>query len=110
MTQLSIIYFPEEGNKHSPTGLLTALCDERDIEHFIEKLETLCELGVGNWPFKWLEHFQDMYQITQGNFRLYFGIADNKIIVCHVCRKVGRKAKTKDLTRASLNLQDYRGK
>ena len=110
MSNLDIRYFPEENSKHSPIGLLVKLCSEKDIEHFVEKLEMLGELGVGNWSFKWLEHYDNLYQVTQGNFRLYFEIIEGKIIVCHVCRKVSQKAKTEDLNRAKINLQDYRGK
>ncbi len=110
MAITNIIYFPAEGDKYSPVDLFKTLCDVRGKVHFTEKLEMLRELGTSHWHFKWLEHFDDIYQVTQGNFRLYFKIINGMMIVCHVCRKVSRKAKPEDLHRAKLNLQQYEGK
>jgi hypothetical protein len=84
VANLNIVYYPENG-KHSPVTLLKSL-------------------------FTWLERFQNMYQVKQGNFRLYFEIIDGVIVISHVCRKVRMKALKQDLNRAKLNLQDYRGK
>ncbi len=109
MTNLNIVYFPGEG-KHSPITLLKSLCSHSEIVHFLEKLDLLSELEIGRWQFTWLERFQNMYQIKQGNFRLYFEIIGEEMVVSHVCRKVSMKAKKQDLDRAKLNLQDYRGK
>jgi mRNA-degrading endonuclease RelE of RelBE toxin-antitoxin system len=106
---LNIVYFPKEGNKHSPIFLLDSLCSTNEIAHFKVKLDQLSELETGFWNFKWLEYFQNLYQVTQGNFRLYFEIIDENMVVSHVCRKVGRKARSQDLERARLNLRDYRG-
>jgi mRNA-degrading endonuclease RelE of RelBE toxin-antitoxin system len=106
MANRNIVYFPNEG-KHSPVILLKSLCNNSDISHFLNKLEQLAELDTASWNFSWLEHFKGLYQVKQGNFRLYFQLIRDEIVVSHVCRKVGRTARPQDLERAKLNLKDY---
>jgi mRNA-degrading endonuclease RelE of RelBE toxin-antitoxin system len=107
MVIAKIVYCPNEGEKYSPADLLKTLCNPSEQAHFSEKLTNLCTVNASDWNFRWLEHIDDLYQVRHGNFRLYFGIIDGVLVVCHICRKVGRKALPKDLRRARQNLQLY---
>jgi len=42
------------------------------------------------------------------NYRVYFGLTGNTMVVCHICRKTSTKAKSSDLDRARTNLEDYK--
>ncbi len=109
MVDLIITYYPKKGENNSPVDILLNLCNVKERAHFIEKLELLSSLDSGLWNFKWLDYFNHIFQIRQGDFRLYFDILDNKIVVCHVSLKSTQKAKVEDLNRAAINLQAYRG-
>ena len=110
MANRNIIYHPKSGDKHSPGTLLGSLCNPNEQAHFLQKLELLATLETSAWHFPWLEHLNSFYQVRQGNYRMYFDLVNNDIIVVHVCRKVARRALQNDLDRALNNLRDYQGK
>ena len=83
------------------------LCKESEIALIRRRLLTISELETGDWPY-WVKMISGIYQLTAGDFRVYFGLFERKIVISHVCRKVGQTAKKKDLDRASINFQNYK--
>jgi mRNA-degrading endonuclease RelE of RelBE toxin-antitoxin system len=102
-----IVFFPAKGVRNAPTEKLRAICNAKERSHFREKLGMLQELEHKDWDFKWLKPVLPFYQIREGNFRGYFKLDGNKIVVLHFCRKVADEAKEKDLRIASNNWARY---
>src|SRR6266508_1579191 len=103
----NIIYFPPEGERNSPVNSLKARLNEDEQANFVERFSKMSELEMTEWAHNWRKRIGAFYQLTSGNFRAYYGIRGRLIIIVHVCRKVGQKAKTQDLQTAEQNLIDY---
>ena len=101
-----IEFYPAEGDRHSPYDILLAQCETNDQIHINKKLEHLGDLPQKEWVnTKWLKIIEGMYQIRQGNFRVYFQTHNNLIIVCHICRKRSKDTKIKDIYSAQNNIK-----
>ena len=102
------IFYPAQGERSSPVDLLFSLCDENDQANITSKLKLLEETPRREWKgLKWLKDVQGMYQLRQGDFRVYVHIEKNYIIVTHICRKFGQTAKPKDLRKGQANFEKY---
>ena len=106
MIKWEIVYFPAEGEKHSPVGILKYLVPANDQANIIRRLTSISELETGDWPH-WVKMVKHLYQLTAHDYRVYFGLINRKIVICHICRKEGQKANPGDLDRARKNLSDY---
>ena len=106
MARWSIIFHPEEGQRHSPESFLEGM-KPAEVASIRLKLGIIEDLDNGQWP-GWVKMVQGLYQITSGDFRIYFKIDHpSRIIVSHICRKVSQKAKQEDIDRANSNLENY---
>jgi hypothetical protein len=103
----NILYFPPEGERNSPiNSLKTRLSDDEQAD-LTERFSKMGDLEMTEWANNWRKHIGALYQLTSGNFRAYYGIRGRLIIIVHICRKVGQKAKPQDLKIAEQNLVDY---
>lgn len=103
----NILYFPPKGERNSPIDNLRTRLDADEQANFVERFLKMSELEMTEWAHDWRKRIGAVYQLTAGNFRAYYGIRGRQIIIVHVCRKVGQKAKTQDLGIAEQNLIDY---
>jgi phage-related protein len=100
------IFYPPAGEKHSPVDVLRISVPVNVQALIKRKLITLSELEIGDWPY-WVKMVNKMYQVKANDYRVYFGLISKQMIICHICRKVGRKANPRDLERARRNFNDY---
>ena len=104
----NIYYYPPGGTANSPVDILYRLqpIDQAKISH---RLTTISELNKGQWPQKWVKFISSikLYQLRADVYRIYFGIENRDIIVCHICRKTDQKAHKSDFKRAKDNFKRY---
>jgi phage-related protein len=108
MAKWEIVFFPSAGERYSPIDALKGLPRPNDKALIIRRLELISELEMGEWPY-WVKIVDKHYQVTAGDYRVYFGIIGRRIVICHICRKVSQKALKSDLDRARLNFNNYKG-
>ncbi len=101
------LYYPSEGERNSPVTSLKTLLDFNEQANFIDRFKNMSELEMTEWPHDWRKHIDGFYQLTAGNFRAYYAIRGRDIVILHVCRKVGRRARPQDLEITSRNLISY---
>ena len=103
----NIVYFPPESERNSPIDSLKTRLSVQEQANFVERFSKMRELEMTEWAHGWRKHIGAVYQLTSGDFRAYYGIRGRLIIIVHVCRKVGKKARPQDLKTAEQNLVDY---
>ena len=104
----NVIYYPPKGENNSPEDILYSYYPV-DQNKITRSLTTISNLEMYHWPPKWVKLIKniDLYQLTAGDFRAYFGISGKNIVVCHICRKRSQEAKDIDLNRANINFNKY---
>ena len=107
MARWNIIFFPPSGARHSPVDTLKSIAQSSAQALIMRRLGTIGQLEIGDWPH-WVKMVSHIHQLTAGDYRVYFGLVERTIVVCHICRKVGQKAKKSDLGTATANLNNYR--
>jgi phage-related protein len=109
MPRWKMIFTPPYGNKKSPKDIILKIKNPKEKATIYNHLKLICTLESQDWPdTKPIDHLTErIYQITVGNHRIYANIFEDIIIVTHVCRKVGQKAKESDLDAAVNNWQDF---
>ncbi len=107
MAFFKIIFYPPKGENNSPLSTLQSLCNFKEQSGFLHKLNLLANTSTSTWTHKWLEHFEGIYQVRQGNFRCYFMLYGNRMIVSYCCPKHRREADKNDLRQAKDNINDY---
>jgi hypothetical protein len=104
------IYCGSDIVNESPEEFLDVLTANSPQESAIidRRLDSLRDLPLQNWPPKWVKQInKNSYQLTAADHRVYLGIYERKLVVFFICRKVGNKAKPKDIKRARLNQEAY---
>ncbi len=101
MPTWQIKFCPPEGEKKSPFTEILEINDPDERAIIFRRLVTIGQLEINEWPHTWVKQIGDTYQLTAGNYRLYFGIYRGRILVCYVCRKVSQQARQKDLATAN---------
>lgn len=107
MSIKKIEFFPSQGHRNSPEDFLLTFCSDEESASIIGKLNKLREIPMRNWPKKWAKPVDEFKQLRHGDFRAFYQVIDNNIIVFHICRKVGNRIKKKDIRIARANLNDY---
>ena len=107
MATWKIVFYPPAGNRNSPVDALFDLCNQTEQALITEKLSVAREFEPWEWP-NWIKLVSGIYQIRSGDFRIYFDLDDNSIVVTHICRKTTPKAKTKDIAIAKNNFARYK--
>ena len=102
-----VVFFPPLGKKYSPADVIRNIDRQSDAANIQKRLETISRLTVETWPSGWIKRYSQIYQLTSGNYRVYFCTDKRRIVVCHVCRKVSQKAKQEDIDRAKINFWNY---
>jgi hypothetical protein len=102
-----VIFYPPKGERHSPVDTLNYTLRPTEQAHVMHRLGVLGNLETGKWPHTWVKLVNTIFQLTVGDFRVYFGIAGRKMVVCYICRKVSQKARQSDLDRARSNFEEY---
>ena len=108
MGKWEIVFYPPEGEKHSPIDILKHIPRPSDQALITRRLDLISDLEMGDWPH-WVKMVESLYQVTAGDYRVYFDLDGKKMIICHICRKVSQKALKSDLDRARNNFNNYRG-
>jgi len=106
MAKWEKVFFPPEGEKHSPIDALKNIPRPGDQALIMRRLALISELETGDWPH-WVKMVNKNYQVTAGDYRVYFNLYGRKMVICHICRKVSRKALQSDLDRASTNFRNF---
>ena len=107
MVKWDKVFFPPAGEKHSPINILNSITQANVKVLITRRLDLISELEIWDWPY-WVKPVGDLYQVTANDYRIYVGLVDRKMIVCHICRKVKKKALKSDLLRANNNFIDYK--
>jgi putative component of toxin-antitoxin plasmid stabilization module len=106
-------YYPEQDDKKSPYTRIQSLTDVNEAVFINRKLELLADLNRMAWSnFVELKPIEkDIFQITAGNHRIYLSLDQRQktIVVFHVCRKVGQRARKVDIQTAIKNKRNYFG-
>jgi phage-related protein len=103
-----LVFHPKRGEKNSPLDRMDQHdCSLAERAAINTKLTKLQELPVEDWPYKWSKPIQEFKELVQGDFRVFYKLMGATVVVCHVCRKVGNKAKPADIETARANLNDY---
>jgi hypothetical protein len=106
-------YCPSEIINESPAEYIFRLNKDSPQETtiIVRRLDTICELEKHLWPPKWVKPIdkkaKNLYQLTAGNHRVYFGIYGRKLLIFYICRKKSMEAKPIDINRAKLNQKTY---
>jgi phage-related protein len=104
----NIVFFPPFGERHSPYDYILALSDTREKAQIWHRLSTLRGLEIGDWPHRWVHKITaDIWQLTAGNLRIMYCLADRTIVVLHAFRKMGQKTLRKDIERAEIHYKEY---
>lgn len=104
----NLVFFPESGERNSPYDRLNVGdCSPQEKANIISKLKHLQELKQIDWPSKWAKPIEEFKELVHGDFRVFHVLVEDTIVVCHVCRKVGQKAKKRDIRLARANLEGY---
>ena len=103
----NIEFYPIEGNRRSPIDFLKVNCSSNDLALINAKLKSIQDLQRADWPSTWVKQIRKVYQMRQGDFRIYFGVTGRTLVVCHACRKVSQKAKPQDIRTAENNPKSY---
>lgn len=102
-----LVFYPREGQRDSPIDFLRANCNPQELARINAKLQGLQALHVADWPKSWYKQVGGLYQMRQGDFRIYFELVNRIIVVCYACRKVSQKAKQTDIKAARRSLENY---
>jgi phage-related protein len=106
MAKWEIVFFPSSGEKHSPIDALKNIPRPNDKVKIMRQIELISDLETGDWPH-WVKMVDKNYQVTAGDYRVYFNLSGRKMVICHICRKVSQKALKSDLDRARINFINY---
>ena len=106
MAKWEKVFFPPEGEKHSPIDALKEIPRPSDQALIMRRLKVISDLDISDWPH-WVKIVSKNYQVTAGDYRIYFNLLDRKMVICHICRKVSQKALKSDLDRARINFENY---
>ena len=107
MVKWEKVFFPPAGERHSPIDALKDIPRPNAKALIKRRLDLISELEIGDWPY-WVKIVDNHYQVTAGDYRVYFGLIGRKMVICHICRKVSQKALKSDLDRARINFNDYK--
>jgi len=108
MTRFRVIFFPPEGERHSPFDILLGLYRVRRVA-IQQRLEDFEALEYEEWPRSWSKrHTDDLYQFTSGDYRVMFALDSAFLVVVHIFRKSGQKTPQRETERALNNLEAYR--
>lgn len=109
-----VAYYPPSGESDSPYDKIQSIDDVKEAASIDNLLEMLADLTYMEWSCHVklkpvVKKYNKLLQITDGNYRVYLSLSrsEKKIIVLHVCRKVGRKAKPEDINRAVIHYREY---
>lgn len=109
MVLWNLVFHPKTGERNSPVDRLSADdCSQTERANIMQKLSHLQQLQPVNWPYKWSKPIEEFKELIQGDFRVFYQLIGRTIVVCHVCRKVGKKAKRSDIDIARANSDDYK--
>ncbi len=100
------VFFPPEGDKHSPIDAIKNIQRPGDRALIMRRLDLISNLDIGDWPH-WVKIVGKTYQVTAGDYRIYVNLSGKKLVICHICRKVSQKALKSDLDRARINFLNY---
>jgi phage-related protein len=106
MAKWEKVFFPPEGEKHSPIDSLKNIPRPGDKALIMRRINLISGLEIGDWP-PWVKIVDKNYQVTAGDYRVYFNLSGRKMVICHICRKVSQKALKSDLDRARINFINY---
>lgn len=105
-----LVFHPKRGVRNSPLDRMDADdCSLAEKARINTKLSKLQEIPEQHWPHNWAKPVQEFKELVQGDFRVFYKLVGHTIVVCHMCRKVGQKAKKSDIEIARANLNDYLG-
>jgi phage-related protein len=107
MDKWIVIFYPDIGENNSPIDFLHAYCTKSDYAHITAKLELLATSESKYWQYKWLKKVGKHLQIRQGDFRIYFHLKDDKLVVIHACRKRSQETDDRDLALSDLNWDNF---
>jgi mRNA-degrading endonuclease RelE of RelBE toxin-antitoxin system len=111
MPRWNMRFEPPPGERKSPADYIDGLDDPKDKALIYRHLRMIQNLEFIDWSVKPITRRKtSIYQLTVGNFRVYLDFKDDKIVIFHVCRKVGQKAKKEDLNIAFSNYQNFTNK
>jgi hypothetical protein len=97
-------FFPYSGENNSPYDYVLGLSSERERERIILHLDAMSKLEMAEWQSLKVHKIVDkIFQLPIGAHRALFCLDEGTIVVLHVCRKVGRKTKRKDIQRAQIH-------
>ena len=105
-----ILFFPPRGERNSPIDFIKDLNQSSVQASILHKLQSLSERDFAGWrEFRWFKKFKgEIYQITEGSYRVMCCLDDRTIVVVHAFRKKTQQTKKKDINRAQSHCHKYR--
>ena len=103
------VFFPPSGEPYSPEDFIFNLPSRGEQGQILHRLETLSSLKLQEWSSTgWVKNIKgDLWQLKTKMHRVYYCLDHRAIVVVHVCRKKGQKARPQDIQRAELNYAEY---
>lgn len=101
-------FYPAEGKAHSPADSLEQIEDDAEKSKILHRLGHMEKEKISEWPANWLNHLEDkLWELYGTNYRAIYCLDEGTIVVLHVCKKVSRKTRKRDLERARIHFNEY---